>query len=90
MQKRENSDHAFWTRQNSDKKNQESNTSTKKEVIEKTWSEDIEEEQIVVAPSTVFDVNQYLKYENYKQQPLLIMRYMWGILLDLSFRINAM
>ena len=33
---------------------------------EQTVSADFEEEQIVVAPSPIFDVNQYLKYENDK------------------------
>ena len=37
---------------------------------EQKVSADLEEEQIVVAPSSIFDVNQYLKYENYKQQPI--------------------
>ena len=27
-------------------------------------------QQFVVAPSLIFDINQYLKYENYKKQPL--------------------
>ena len=37
---------------------------------EQTVSADLEEEQIVVSPSSIFDVNQYLKYKNDKQQPL--------------------
>ena len=37
---------------------------------EQKVSADLEEEQIVVAPSSIFDVNQYLKSENDKQQPL--------------------
>ena len=35
-----------------------------------TVSADVEEEQMFVAPSSIFDVNQYLKDENDKQQPL--------------------
>ena len=34
----------------------------------KTVSADLKEEKIVVATSSIFDVNQYLKYENDKQQ----------------------
>ena len=37
---------------------------------EQTASADLEEEQIVVVTSLIFDVNQYLKYENDKQRPL--------------------
>ena len=37
---------------------------------EQTVSTDIGEEKIVVSSSSFFDVNQYLKYENDKQQPL--------------------
>ena len=35
-----------------------------------TLSAYLEDETIVVAPSSIFDVNQYLKYANNKQQPL--------------------
>ena len=38
--------------------------------MNKKVSTDLDEEQIVVAPSSIFDVNQYLKYENDKQRPL--------------------
>ena len=38
---------------------------------EKTVSSDLEKEQTIVAPSSIFDVNQNLKYENFKQKPLL-------------------
>ena len=34
---------------------------------EQKVSTDLDEEQIVVAPSSIFDVNQYLKHENDKQ-----------------------
>ena len=37
---------------------------------EQTVSAELEEEKNVVAPSSIFDVNQYLKYKNDKQQPL--------------------
>ena len=40
------------------------------EKYEQTVSTDLEEEQVVVAPSSIFDVNQYLKYENDKQRAL--------------------
>ena len=40
------------------------------EKYEQTVSEYLEEEQIVLAPSSIFDVNQYLKYVNDKQRPL--------------------
>ena len=40
------------------------------EKYEQKVSTDLEEEQIVVAPSSIFDVNQYLKYEKDKQRPL--------------------
>ena len=40
------------------------------EKYEQTVSTDLEEEQTVLAPSSIFDVNQYLKYENDKQGPL--------------------
>ena len=40
------------------------------EKYEQKVSTDLDKEQIVVAPSSNFDVNQYLKYENDKQQPL--------------------
>ena len=35
-----------------------------------TASSDLEEENKFVAPSSIFHFNQYLKYENDKQQPL--------------------
>ena len=35
-----------------------------------TVSADLEEEQIFVAPLLIIDVNQFLKYEIDKQQPL--------------------
>ena len=38
---------------------------------EQKVSTDLDKEQIVVAPSSIFDVNQYLKHENDKQQPLV-------------------
>ena len=37
---------------------------------EQKVSADLDEEQIVVAPSSIFDVYQYLEYENDKKQPL--------------------
>ena len=40
------------------------------EKYERKVSTDLDEEQIVVAPSSIFDVNQYLKHENDKKRPL--------------------
>ena len=40
------------------------------EKYEQKVSTDLDEENIVVAPSSIFDVNQYLKHENNKQQLL--------------------
>ena len=60
----------------------------KKEGIKKyeqTITAELEEEQMFEAPSSIFDVNQYLKYENDKKNLFLIMLLLWGILLDLSF-----
>ena len=37
---------------------------------EQTVSVDLEEKQIFLAPSSIFDVNQWLEYENDKQQSL--------------------
>ena len=37
---------------------------------EQKVSTDLDKEQIVVAPSSIFDVNQYLKHENDKKRPL--------------------
>ena len=37
---------------------------------EQTVGAYFEEENIVVELSSIFDINQYLKYENDKQQPL--------------------
>ena len=39
-------------------------------IFEQTVSEDLEEEHIFVVTSSIFYVNQYLGYENDKQQPL--------------------
>ena len=64
------SDHAFPIQQTLDKINKERNTSMKKEEglkYEQTVSAELEEEKIVVAPLSIFDVNQYLQYENDKQ-----------------------
>ena len=53
-------------------------------IYEQTVSADLEEEQSVVSASLIFDVNQYLKYENDEQQPLLdhalAVRYIVGFL----------
>ena len=59
-------DLVFRVWQTQDEKKDKNNT----EKYEETVSADLEEEQIVVVPSSYFDVNQYLKYENDKQRPL--------------------
>ena len=50
-----------------------------------TVSSDLEKEQIVGSLSSIFDINQYLKYENDMQQPLFdhafSMRYTIGFFL---------
>ena len=43
--------------------------------MKKTVSADLEEEKIVVAPSSIFDFNQYLKYENNEQQLLFYLAF---------------
>ena len=57
---------------------------------EQTVSADLGEEQIVVAESSIFDVNQYIKYENDKEQLFFDCAFAVRYTVGVVFQINIL